>query len=467
MVMGAKAVTAGHAEDRQREMDRTYRYIWHRGVLSIVVIHPVYKALLQFSERADDPESGVVARLPLRAGWVTVLWVRVTVRGNRLELSVHPWLWIEFLLNHVLPGTDVLSVPMPAIKVALSRYAGMPATEDGATRGEVGRALLLIWSLWVYVYLIGPLRNFPLYLGWVLIRSVTTTVRSALRPIPALLAVLVVVFATGDSWRIFGQDPPWRFTALMTILLGASLAAMAINVRGAFGGWLALLGCGDPEDEVFTQWAAGTPARSLIGMLHPMPPLGGRPDHDSDGGNIFPVLRKARRMLAVNVAVLFGLTMVLNVIAIAIWISILFIAIGTIAISSGITNDLLNTLHPAVVAQFGLLGQQYVITKPLIQLSAVLGAVAALNFATGTLQDRDNRAMFADHALADLRGALGALAYYLGAVAELLREVAGTGELDKLTGIDGGTVAKLLEPPESAAAPVSQPPPPATATPRA
>jgi hypothetical protein len=466
VVKTAKTVETGHAEDRRRQMDRTYRYIWHRGVLSIVVIHPVYKALLQFSEWANDHE-GDTARLPLRAGWVTVLWVRVTVRGNQLELSVHPWRWIESLLNHVLPGTDVLSIPLPAIKAALSRYAGMPPREDGATRGEVGRAMLLIWSLWAYVYLIGVLRNFLLYVGWVLVRSVTTTVRSALRPIPALLAVLVVVFATGDSWRIFGEDPPWRFTALMTILLGASLAAMAVNVRGAFGGWLALLGCHDPQDEVFTRWAGRTPARGLIGTLRPMLPLGGS-DQDSDGGEVLPVLRKARRMLAVNVAVLFGLTMVLNVVAVAIWISLLFIAIGTIAISSGITDDLLNTLHPAAVAQFGLLGQQYVITKPLIQLSLVLGAVAALNFATGTLQDRDNRAMFADHALADLRGALGALAYYLGAVAELLRRLANTGELDKLTGIDGDTIVNLLEPRESAAVPVSQPPlppPPTSATP--
>lgn len=454
MVKMAGTVKAGHAEDRQRQMDRAYRYIWHRGVLSIVVIHPVYKALLQFSERAGDPEG---ARLPLRTGWVTVLWVQVTVRGNQLELSVHPWRPIESLLNHVLHGTDVLSVPLPAIKVALSRYAGMPAKEDEATPAEVRRARLLIGSLWVYVYLIGATRNFLWSIGWVLLRSVTTTVRSALRPIPALLAVLVVVFATGDSWRIFGQDPPWRFAALLTILLGASLVAMAVNVRGAVGGWRALLGCPDPDEEVFARWAEGTPVRSFIGMLHPLPPLGEGADQEGGSGKVLPVLRKARRMLAVNVAVLFGLTMVLNVVAIAIWISILFITIGTIAISTGITDDLLNTPHPAVVAQFGLLGQQYVVTKPLIQLSIVLGAVAALNFATGTLQDRDNRAMFADHALTDLRGALGALAYYLGAVAELLRELVSTGGLDKLTGIAADAIAKLLEPRESPAVPVPQP----------
>jgi hypothetical protein len=168
-----------------------------------------------------------------------------------------------------------------------------------------------------------------------------------------------------------------------------------------------------------------------------------------------PALQKARRLLALNVTILFGLTMTLNLVAIAFWIFLLFVAIGTVAISGAMTSGLLNNAPATVVTQFGLLGQQFVITRQLLLLSAVLGAVAALNFATSTLQDSENRATFVDHALTDLTRSLGALAYYLGAVVELLRELNDNGVLEKLKGIDASSISRLLEFPASQVPPVT------------
>ena len=446
----ATAVESTSVAAMRQSMDRTYRYIWRRGVLSIIAVHPVYEALLLLYENAKAER---VVDLPLGVWRITFFWLRVTVKDNEIELSLHPWRWLEYLLNHTLPGTDVISVSLSAVKAVIFRFPGMSRDGRDATPAQQKRAFVLILSLWIYAFLVGAPYNLIICVGWALFRGVSTTVKSALRPIPALLAVLVVVFATGDSWRIFGQEPKWRFTALIIILLFASLVATAVNMQGIKGGWRSVIGYPSQGNEVFKSWAARTPAAGLC-MLAPVPPLGA-PASLNTGADMPPALQKARRLLALNVTILFGLTMTLNLVAIAFWIFLLFVAIGTVAISGAMTSGLLNNAPATVVTQFGLLGQQFVITRQLLLLSAVLGAVAALNFATSTLQDSENRATFVDHALTDLTRSLGALAYYLGAVVELLRELNDNGVLEKLKGIDASSISRLLEFPASQVPPVT------------
>jgi hypothetical protein len=103
--------------------------------------------------------------------------------------------------------------------------------------------------------------------------------------------------------------------------------------------------------------------------------------------------------LVANVTVLYVFTMVLHIFAVAFWISLMFVIIGVVAVSGPMTKEL--TQAPAtVIAHFNLLGQSFMLTRQLVLLSAVLGGVAALTFATGTLQDSNSRATFARHALA-------------------------------------------------------------------
>jgi hypothetical protein len=121
-----------------------------------------------------------------------------------------------------------------------------------------------------------------------------------------------------------------------------------------------------------------------------------------------------------------------------------------LAISLGTTDDFLGSPPgpgAIVLGQFGILGQHLIITSQLLQLSAVLGAVAALTFATSTLQDADSRAIFEDHALKSLRRALVAVGHYLAGVSLVLAALEADGTLDSVDGVDWAPVRRFLRAP--------------------
>jgi hypothetical protein len=152
-------------------------------------------------------------------------------------------------------------------------------------------------------------------------------------------------------------------------------------------------------------------------------------------------LTSVQRVLAVNMRIVFWVTLVPIVITTGVLIFAFFLVVGVVAISQDKTNELLNngTAHPPLAKvwlHIPVLGQQYVVTQQLVLLSAALGAFAALNFATGILQDTATRAEFADHALEDARGAMGGLAYYMGGVVQLLRELNQADILKEIKGME-------------------------------
>ena len=114
-----------------------------------------------------------------------------------------------------------------------------------------------------------------MYIIWALIRGFSTTLKAALRPVPALLAVLVVVFTTSDAWRLFGLESYWRFTIMIAIVLGLSLSALAVGLRDSDGGWREVLGYSDSDPRLLESWAKQTPAEDLSASVQPLLPLGG------------------------------------------------------------------------------------------------------------------------------------------------------------------------------------------------
>jgi type III secretory pathway component EscR len=427
--------------DATTDIKRVYKYILRRGILLIIPVHRIYVALLNLDslfaqDGGDTPVSSV--EIPYKIGPITLFSMKVSRTGEQFKVSWHRLPWLKSLTDRFPGGKGILVTPLSAIKTRLHDIYGTEEAGQDFGRGERGRLFMLLLLMLVGPALVSIPYSIIVYLAFALARGVATTVKSALRPVPALLAVLVVVFATGDSWRIFGQEPYWRFFGLMAILLGVGLISMGVNLRGVKGGLRADLGLRHPVDSVFKEWAANTPAKAYRDALKPVSPIGDSTMHIFTD-DALPAWPLARYMVSVNIAFLYWLTMVLNFIAIAFWISLLFVAVGIVAISETTTSGLLGnspSLPVDVFVRFGLLGQQFVFTRQLILLSAALGAVAALNFSTGTLQDPGNRATFLDHALTDLRNALGAFAYYLAALRSLMLRLAGemTPEIMELAG---------------------------------
>jgi Putative restriction endonuclease len=423
-------------------MRKMYKFIWHRGILAMWVVHPVYRGLLIAHE---NPREGDVS---LKLWRIPVISVHVAAADGRREISLNPPGWIEYPLRVILRKPGILSVPLSAIWLVASRQ---PDRRERTTRWQRVKVYMVLDALLVYVVTLVFTSNLIINLVLAMARTTATTVKAVASSVPALLAVLFVGFATGDSWRIFGEESSWRFSALVTVLIGAGLAAMAVNLHTPDGWRSIFLKCQLPNGNVLEgvaaleEWGKRTPARKLPEQPQPVPPLGSPP------AEMALVLARARTMLAGNVCVLFWLTMVFSVIWTAICVSVLFVVIGLLAISLSTTNDLLSSQpgHPlaVIVYHFGLLGQQVVITRQLLLLSVVLGSVAALTFATSILQDPDSRPIFEDHALKSLRRAFAALGYYLAEVAALLRQIDKEQSLATIDGIDAKVVRKFLQTP--------------------
>jgi hypothetical protein len=438
----------------RHQMQKLYKFILHRGILAMWLVHPVYKALLIVRDYPRERDASLTLwRIPVLSVHVHVDR-DVAAAGERWSVILNPPAWIESLLR-LIRKPDILSVQLSEIWLVVSRRDGW---RNQTTRWQRRKVYLMLGGLLAYVAILALTSVLIINLGLSLVRAGATTAKAVARSIPALLAVLFVGFATGDAWRIFGQEPYWRFGVLVAVLVGAGLAAMLVNLRTADGWQSVFLTCQVAGENVvgvaaLEEWGKRTPVKKLLERPDPVLPLGSSPD------DLPPALTRASAMLAKNVWLLFWLTMALSVLWTAVFVSLIFVVIGVLAISLPTTNDLLGSQpgHPLAVTvyQFGLLGQQVTITRQLLLLSAVLGSVAALTFATSTLQDPGSRPAFEDHALKSLRRAFAALGYYLAAVAALLRQLEAMDTLEKIDGIDARAIKKLLQsrPPASGRVP--------------
>jgi hypothetical protein len=145
-------------------------------------------------------------------------------------------------------------------------------------------------------------------------------------------------------------------------------------------------------------------------------------DHDVKPVNITEFGRIPTRWLMTNAQALLRFTVIMQVIAVALWVSASFIVLGIVVINSKAYDNLLpaNT-QPMVITSFSFLGQTFIISQQLVLLSVTLGTIAGLTFATQGLQDDSSRQRFITYSLADLKCSLATLSYYLGAFGELIR----------------------------------------------
>jgi hypothetical protein len=427
-------------------MDRIFKYTLRRGLLVTTVLHPLFKALLLLYNYEISSQTQIdISLAPTGLRWLVPVRFKLSFVNDELNVSIHFfWSWIEKLYGRLSMRSGGVPLDSQVLKNLLAIYPG------GRNLPSVPKSQVLAL---IFVSSAAPallaVAFYPFRLIWIILRSLSATLRTAVRPIPALLAILVIMFATGDAWRMFGLEPLLRIVLLVTLVLGLSLVAVFLGMRGHDGNWRTLIGYPSGGSRVLHSWGEKTPAKRLIDSgVQPLLPLDD-PDKPESSSNAPHIPN-----LEWNISLVYRFTIVVHVIAVAFWLSISFIVIGIIVVSRSMTKALSD--RPAIVIfHQHVFGQDFLLTKQLVLLSTTLGCVAALTFATSTLQSSEGRKVFADYALLDLRKTLGALAYYFGAAGALLIELRNRGVLDELRKNDKESMTSLLDLVEKLADPSS------------
>jgi hypothetical protein len=421
-------------------MNQTFRYMVHRGLLVVLVVHPFYKSCQQLSKAAAGepvlvsvPTLVILWSMGLKSlirslGLLIVLIpfkLQFEIESDQAAVSLDFRRWLRNVMTWILPKSAISRLNS-AVREANERNR---KTIDPKYFSGTPLSMLFLQPVLAFTTIL-------FYLPWYLVRTVArssyTTLWAAFRLVPALLAILIVVFITGDAWKTFGLETNWRFFALIILIAGLTTAATLAALKGPEGDWRNSTGYSAGGTKLLASWASMTPARPLvISRTNPRLPIPA--SKDSQNRARFVKIHEA------NISALYAFTIISNVLAVAFWIALAFIVVGTVAISEPQTKDL-SGIPAIVVMHFSLVGQSFVITRQVILVAVILGGIAALTFASGTLQDSDKRSIFTDSALADLEGALGALAYYYGIVEALLQRLHDTDALAKV----GPSFSKLL-----------------------
>jgi hypothetical protein len=211
-----------------------------------------------------------------------------------------------------------------------------------------------------------------------IIDSFPSLMARGVRSIPPLITVLVVVFLTGDAWRILGTGFTWRFFLLVAAFLLASLFSL---IRKDY--W-ADLDVPDNETDALLGNVACSPS---IGRLIKI------------GATPLPMVKPAGRGSKVTVCGTYLMYTLLSLIAVAVSVSLSLIAVGVILISANQTKELADSVNV-----IWTIHGNFVITRQLLSLSFSLGAFAAFFLVAG--QRPEERPAFMRHMLSKLRGVL-------------------------------------------------------------
>lgn len=218
-------------------------------------------------------------------------------------------------------------------------------------------------------------------------RSYTRT--NALASAP-LIAAIVIVFFTGDSWKILGQGFDWQFGALLGFFLLLSVLGV-VDLRNLSSHFST-----SPAD-----LSAGPDAPSAISLSTALTHIGYE----------LPATPQLSWPGTVNAIAIYLGIIIANFFLIAFLVSGALMIIGIIRIDAALTRQL-SGLPAHVLLR---LPGNMVITQELLSLSLALGGLAILSFTFVTLPDRQARSNFTSTATSGLRRVLLAFTVYQAA----------------------------------------------------
>ena len=221
--------------------------------------------------------------------------------------------------------------------------------------------------------------------------SIRSYVRTNALASAPLTAAIVIVFFTGDSWKILGQGFDWQFFALLGFFLVSSLLGVADlrSLKSRFSVSPVDLGVTMRDPSVLSLAAALT---SL--------------------GYELPHAPKFSRLAMINTTVVYLGIISANLFLIGFLVSGGLILIGLIRIDADLTYQLSGAPAHVILHLPG----NMVITQELLSLSFTLGGLAILSFAFVTLPNRAARSDFVSTASSGLRNVLLAFMVYQAAL---------------------------------------------------
>ena len=249
------------------------------------------------------------------------------------------------------------------------------------------------WEVWVNAWKV--FKHFWTVTVKSIYQAFTETAREALRSAPAMLAVIIFLFVTGDAWKIFGTEAIWRVACLLAALIAVSLFFFLGGTERADDKLIRDL---TPRLGDVPELAKSTPASFWV--------------HDGVTPNRGPLSRAKAR----NVNVVYGLVMMGNFLAVGLLTMLALIGFGLFAFDRSLQTALMGPggrlnviVHPAIA------GHQLVLSWQLVMVSLMLAGIAVLSFAV-SLQSEDARTAFCEANVRDLQSCVSAFYYYRTAV---------------------------------------------------
>lgn len=234
------------------------------------------------------------------------------------------------------------------------------------------------------------------HLGRAAVEGLAETASVAARAMPLMLAVLLFLFLATEVWQTLGVIEGWRFGAVFTAFAVLGVGVLVTALRGERRALIA------PEcGEALRGRAAGTPAHVL-----------------ADSG-VEPVVPPMRAMQRLNVSVALLVSLGIRVVAVGAAIGLFFLLFGLLVMSREVTAQWTGLAPDAlhVMASLDTRRGEIVLTEPLVRVSTLLGAFAAVYFAVVAVGEEYNRREFVDDEIARLEAVTAAWAYYRGALA--------------------------------------------------
>jgi hypothetical protein len=310
----------------------------------------------------------------------------VVGRGLPLLITGH-YRWMTRYLTSYFESAKAPQSITVGVSGPLSASVTFPSNAERGRLGPLTRSLALaqvfdrLWQLVSSLFL-----RLAVSAGL----SIRSYVRANALASAPLIAAIVIVFFTGDSWKILGQGFDWQFFALLGFFLVFSLLGVA-NLRNFKSNFSV-----SPADRGTKM---GDP--SVLSLSAALASLGYE----------LPDAPNFSKLAMINTVAVYLSIIAANLFLIGFLVSGGLILIGLIRINADLTRQLSGAPAHVILHLPG----NMVITQELVSLSFTLGGLAILSFAFVTLPNQKARFDFVSTATGGLRNVLLAFMVYQAA----------------------------------------------------
>jgi hypothetical protein len=291
--------------------------------------------------------------------------------GQINPVSVLPW--VRLRLEVTAKGVDgkrVLTVSLHLLPFVVDHDRLGLRRRHVIEDGEPDNSFRLIALFLGVLSLAGVARRMGLEVLRMLTIGLLGLVRATVMAIPPLLVAVVVVFVTGDAWRLLGSSYDWRYWALIGLFMLLSIAFVVRSTGSAGDARAAVKQIAKLKKKDFRL----RPRHSATRLLH----IGCKPDPKPTARD-YRCIGRGLKVGGVG-----------QVVAVGAWMAFALVLVGVILLDSSATKGLMGTA-PVILQS---LPHKVVITRELVLVSTSLGAFASLYFAALGLSDAKTRAAF-------------------------------------------------------------------------